>query len=105
MYDVKITVIKKTLNRDIIEKYTKKEYHTHIQPCERFKDEQEFEITEENQYQIPEGFCEWAWADIRHDILTLAYGGTIPHMENENANIVGCTDWFRPVYFKIERIE
>jgi uncharacterized repeat protein (TIGR04076 family) len=105
MYDVKITIIKRTVNRDIIKKYTKKEYHEHIQPCELFKDDQEFKITEENQYRSPEGFCEWAWADIRHDILTLAYGGKIHHMENENMNIVGCTDWFRPVYFKIERIE
>ncbi|MFX1538087.1 MAG: TIGR04076 family protein, partial [Promethearchaeota archaeon] len=55
--------------------------------------------------QPPKDFCQWAWADIRHDILTLAYGAKVPHMKNEDTNIVACTDWFRPVYFKIERIE
>ncbi len=104
MYDCKITVIKRTVNRDIISEYLKDEYQE-AKACERFKDGQEFTISKENRYKPPEDFCEWAWADIRHDLLTLAYGGHVPHMKNENENIVGCTDWFRPVYFKIERIE
>ncbi len=104
MYDVKITVIKRTVNRDIVEEYIKDKYQE-VKPCERFKDGQEFLIAKENRYQPPKDFCQWAWADIRHDILTLAYGAKILHMKNENANIVACTDWFRPVYFKIERIE
>jgi uncharacterized repeat protein (TIGR04076 family) len=104
MYDCKITVIKRTVNQDIISEYMKVKYQE-IEPCDRFEDGQEFIITKESRYKPPEGFCEWAWADIRHDLLTLAYGGAIPHMKNENENIGGCTDWFRPVYFKIERIE
>jgi uncharacterized repeat protein (TIGR04076 family) len=104
MYDCKITVIKRSVNRDIVNDYLKDEYQE-IKPCERFKDGQEFVIAKEDRYRPPEGFCEWAWADIRQDILALAYGGKPPHMKNENANIAGCTDWFRPVYFKIERVE
>lgn len=104
MYDCKITVIKRTINQDIINDYLKDEYQN-VKACERFKDEQEFLITKESRYKPPEGFCPWAWADIRNDFLTIIYGGNIPHMKNESANIVGCTDWFRPVYFKIERVE
>lgn len=104
MYDCKITVIKRTVNPDIIKEYLKDKYQV-VTSCERFKDGQEFILTKESRYKSPEGFCEWAWADIRHDLLTLAYGGNISHMKNEHANIVGCTDWFRPVYFKIERID
>ena len=103
MYDCKITVIKRTVNRDIINEYLKDEYQE-AKACERFKDGQEFMLTKKNRYKPPEGFCEWAWADIRYDLLTLAYGGNVPHMKNGHANIVGCTDWFRPVYFKIERL-
>jgi uncharacterized repeat protein (TIGR04076 family) len=104
MYDCKITVIKRTVNPDIISEYLKEEYQE-VKSCGRFQDGQEFIVTKENRYKPPEGFCQWAWADIRHDLLTLIYGGTIPHMENEHSNIVGCTDWYRPVYFKVERIE
>ena len=104
MYDCKITVIKRTVNEDIIKEYVKDKYHG-IKPCERLTDGQEFLITKESRFRIPEGFCEWAWADIRHDLLTLAYGGKIPYMIDENTTIGSCTDWSRPTYFKIERIE
>ncbi|MFW9778160.1 MAG: TIGR04076 family protein [Candidatus Heimdallarchaeota archaeon] len=104
MYDCKITVIKRTTNPEIVKTYLKEEMQT-TQACSRFEDSQEFLVPKESRYRPPEGFCEWAWADIRHDLLMLAYGGSIPHMKDENSNIVGCTDWFRPVYFKIERID
>lgn len=104
MHDCKITVIKRTINHDIIKDYLKEEYQDR-KVCERFKDGQEFLVTKESRYGPPEGFCQWAWADIRNDLLIIVYGGNIPHMKNESANIVGCTDWFRPVYFKLERVE
>jgi len=104
MYDCKITVIKRTINQDIIKDYLKEKYQN-VKACERFKDGQEFLIKKESRYKPPEGFCQWAWADIRNDLLTIAYGGNIPHMKNESSNIAGCTDWFRPVYFKLERVE
>lgn len=104
MYDCKITVIKRTINHDIINDYLKEEYQN-VKACNRFKDGEEFLITKESRYKPPEGFCQWAWADIRNDLLTITYGGYIPHMKNESTNIVGCTDWFRPVYFKLERVE
>ena len=51
MYDCKITVIKRTVNRDIINEYLKDKYQE-TKPCERFKDGQEFLITKENRYQL-----------------------------------------------------
>ena len=54
---------------------------------------------------VPEGFCPWAWADIRRDILTVAYGADIPGMRQPGTVITGCTDWLRPVLFKVERMD
>ena len=43
--------------------------------CERFSDGQE--IIVERHFEIPEGSCPWAWADIRRDIKTIAAGGNL----------------------------
>jgi uncharacterized repeat protein (TIGR04076 family) len=104
MVEVKITVIKRTVNDDIIKEYVKDEYQE-MKPCEQFSEGQEFIVNQKNVFKSPKGFCEWAWADIRHDILTLYYGGKTKWLKKDNMNIVGCTDWFRPVYFLLERIE
>lgn len=44
-------------------------------------------------------------ADIRRDILTVAYGGDVSGMKQRGTVTTGCTDWFRPVIFKVERME
>ncbi len=99
----KITVLKRTINRDLIEEYIIDLYHD-INLCERFKDGQEI-IIDPNLASVPEGFCDWAWADIRKDIMTIASGGNIIGMKQNGTVITGCTDWFRPVIFKVERLE
>jgi uncharacterized repeat protein (TIGR04076 family) len=98
----KITVIRRTINRQLIEEYLDDKYHD-MKPCELLKEGQEFVL--DRFYRAPEGFCDWAWADIRRDILTLAYGGDMPGMRKPGTLIVGCTDWFRPVIFKLERLD
>ena len=46
---------------------------------------------------MPEKFCAWAYADIRTYIpMVLGQGSPIA---------VCCTDGFRPVFFKVERID
>ena len=45
-----------------------------------------------------------AWADIRPAIFTAAGGGTMFGMKEPGTIIAGCSDWFRPVIFKVERI-
>jgi uncharacterized repeat protein (TIGR04076 family) len=72
-------------------------------PCARFEDGQEFII--EHPFTMPEDFCAWAWADIRKDIVAVATGSDRPWLKQRGVNLSGCTDWFRPVIFKIERME
>jgi uncharacterized repeat protein (TIGR04076 family) len=101
----RITVLQRTLNRDLIHEYLSEEYEE-IRPCEVFSDGQQFVLDGfEEMATVPEGFCAWAWADIRHDILRVASGGEMLGLKQPGTAIAGCTDWSRPVIFKIERIE
>ena len=100
----RITILKRTINQDLIDEYLEDEYKNR-EACERFHDGQEFVI---DTSTMPEEFsqcCPWAWADIRHDIMIVASGGNMPGMKQKGAIITGCRDWFRPVYFKVERME
>ena len=98
----KITIIKRTLQNDLIDEYIVDEYQG-MEKCECFKDNQSF-IVDPNLGKAPEGFCDWAWAEIRKDLMLVASGGDIVGMRNKGTVITGCTDWFRQVYFKIERL-
>jgi uncharacterized repeat protein (TIGR04076 family) len=101
----KITVLKRMIDRDLIDQYLENSYED-VGPCEIFEDGQEFLLESEGEFSVvPEGFCAWAWADIRKDILTIATGGNIPGYRRPGTVITGCTDWFRPVVFKVERVE
>ena len=97
----KITVLKRTIHRDLIDEYLDDEYRG-IDLCECFREGQEIEV--EDYSVVPEGFCASAWADIRKDMLTVVMGGDMPGIRQSGTIICGCTDWFRPVIFKVERI-
>ena len=87
----KITVLKRTLNTE----WNKEFRNTDGEKCSIFQEGQEFII--ESPWSAPNGFCHWAWADIR----------TFIHLVHEGrfeTFVSCCTDGFRPVYFKIERI-
>jgi len=99
----KITVLKRSLNKDLIDEFISEEY-TEMERCEIFKEGQEI-IIDPNIPKVPEGFCDWAWADIKSDIMLVASGGDIIGMKHKGTVITGCSDWFRPVIFKVERIE
>ena len=94
----KITVLKRTLNKDFAEEYLKDE----LKICDVVKDGQEFIVDNHN---CPPGFCNWAYADIQRDLVHILYGGYFPWMKEKGVAIACCTDGFRPVIFKIERIE
>jgi uncharacterized repeat protein (TIGR04076 family) len=98
----KVTVLKRTIDRDLIHEYLEDEYQD-IGPCECFTDGQEILI--EDYAVVPEGFCPSAWADIRKDILAVAMGANMPGIKQPGTIIAGCLDWFRPVIFKVERVE
>ena len=101
MKKVKITVVKR-LNRD--------EIHGDADPgcsaemdalCPVFTEGQEF-ITDGNQ---PEGFCRGAWADIFRHTRVLMWGGHYPWMNEDGKYLTCCTDGFRPVIFRLERLD
>ena len=98
----KITVLKKTINQDLINQYVEKP-QDHPGPCEYLTEGQEFTV--DQIWAPPEGFCLWAWADLRKDILTVVGGGKLPGMKESGVAITGCSDWFRPVIFKVERLD
>lgn len=103
MSNCKITVIKRTINQDLIDECLD-DSNKDTGLCDCFEEGEEFVI---DPSVVPEGFCArcaWAWADIRKDILTVAMGANMPGIRQPGTVITGCTDWFRPVIFKIERV-
>jgi len=88
----KITVLKRTLNDD----WNKEFRGGNVKLCSVVKDGQEFIV--ESARRKPEGFCDWAWADIRVYIQQVDAG-------KFDTTVACCTDGFRPVFFKIERVK
>lgn len=90
-YGVKITVLKRNFEKEFVDQLKTGPKSA----CTRLSDNQEFTVT--SLWSAPEKFCQWAWADIRTYIpMVLGEGNPIA---------VCCTDGFRPVFFKVERIE
>jgi uncharacterized repeat protein (TIGR04076 family) len=98
MAKARITVLKRMVNQDIVETYLG---DAEMGPCDLFEDGQEF-IQED--WRPPEGFCPWAWADIHKEIILVRRGGDQKEQLKGMA-IACCTDGFKPVVFKIERID
>jgi len=98
MPKVKITVLKRTLHQDVIGEYAPGD----MSPCHIFQDGQEFIIDRDTT--PPEGFCAWAYADIHRYIVLIRHDGN-PRLKHKGTAIACCTDGFRPVVFKIARIE
>ncbi len=90
-YAVKLTVLKRGFEKQYADAFR----NGQGAPCPKFKDGQELIVP--SQWAMPAGMCEWAWGDIRtyiHDVF--ASGQT---------TVGCCTDGFRPVFFKIERVD
>ena len=101
---VKITVLRRALFEDICHAYGSSPFLEAggCSPCSRFRDGQEFVLA--NGLEKPEGFCSYAWADIRHELMVVLNGGTRPYIGPEGTALVCCTDAMKPVLFKIERL-
>ncbi|MHB9070809.1 MAG: TIGR04076 family protein [Sedimentisphaerales bacterium] len=93
---VKITVLKRLLHKELLEKFAESVWP----PCERLSEGQEFVSESVN---MPDGFCSWAWADIQKYVMTLSRGGNFRGTK-PGVFITCCTDGYRPVIFKLERI-
>ncbi len=98
----RITVVKRTINQDLIAEYVS-DTRESFGRCQAFEDGQEFIL---DGFPLrPEGFCDWAWADIHRDVVTTMFGGNYPWIQQRGTAITCCTDGLRPVIFKVERIE
>ena len=102
MSKCKITVLKRTLNQELIKAYVS-DSRKNFEQCPVYEDEQEIII--EDFPLKPEGFCDWAWADIQRDVVTVMFGGSYPWIREPGTAITCCTDGLRPVIFKVEKIE
>lgn len=101
---VRITVLKRALFEDICTQYGSQHFLDQggCSPCTRFEDGQQFIL--DHGLDKPEGFCPYAFADIRHELMVVLNGGSRPYVGQEGTAIVCCTDAMKPVLFKIERI-
>ena len=93
---VRITVLRRLQHRDLLERCADSIW----EPCERLAEGETFLSQSRN---MPEGFCSWAWADIQKYVLTLARGGDFVGVK-PGVFVTCCTDGFRPVLFKLERV-
>lgn len=98
---VKITVLKRMFNADLVSEYL--ETDPGYGPCDQVREGQEFFV--ESPWSKPQGMCTWAWADIRNDITLIASGANPHWIKLPGTVIASCSDCFRPVIFKIERID
>ena len=97
MKDVKITVIRKTEYKDLIEKYE----NTVNNPC----CVNEGEIYISQNANLPEGFCQSAWHDLYPFVFALSSGSNSIYdnwMKNPHRVMISCKDGCRPVSFLLE---
>jgi len=103
MAKCKITVLKKVANQDILDEYAVEDLKQKSRDgCDQLQVGQEFMVGWD---EVPEGFCPWAWADIQRDVVSMLMGGNAHWMKQKGTMITCCTDGFRPVVFKVERVE
>lgn len=100
MGKVKITVMKRYVHEDLIEKYEN--------PLENPCDMRVGDVYISQDMQRPEGFCISAWQSISPFVMTLNYGGENIYdgwMKNKRSAMISCNDGFRPVSFYLEAID
>lgn len=100
MKKCRITVMKKALHSDLIEKYEN--------PIEHACDMEIGQVFITNGAEKPDGMCSSAWESLSQFVLTLSCGGEDIYdgwMKNKKSAMVSCNDGFRPVSFYIEALE
>ena len=107
-YKVKITVVKKTFHSDLVDELTtgpddwrEGTIGSKANCCHSFDIGHEF-ISDGTH--MPDGFPDPPWVDIQKYFFILGRGGNMLGVEN-GTYVTNCTDGFRPVTFKLERIE
>jgi uncharacterized repeat protein (TIGR04076 family) len=100
MKKVKITVVRQTEYKDLIEKYEN--------PIEHACDMKVGQVFIADGWQKPWGMCESAWQSMSPFVMTLAHGGGDFYdgwMKNKKSAMISCNDGFRPVSFYIEALD
>ena len=100
MKSVKITVLKQTQYKDLMEKYENPIEHT----CDLKIGDSFVSVNA----QKPENLCDSAWESMEKFVKELAEGGGNffdGWMKNKHSAMISCNDGFRPVTFYIETIE
>jgi uncharacterized repeat protein (TIGR04076 family) len=94
-HQVRITILKKYFHKEFIENYAANPGSW--TECKAFEVGQEFVTIKDAPWEIPAGFCSWAWADIQKIVYGMARGG-------QDMFVTCCTDGYRPVIFKLEKL-
>ena len=100
MKSVKVTVLKQTQYKDLIEKYENPIEHA----CNLKIGDTFISINA----QKPKNLCDSAWESMEKFVKELAEGGGNffdGWMKNKHSAMISCNDGFRPVSFYIETIE
>ena len=100
MKKLRITVMKITEYRDLMERYEN--------PIEHACDMRTGQVFIANGWEKPEGFCPSAWESLSPFAMTLAHGGGDFYdgwMKNPRSAMISCNDGFRPVSFLIEALD
>ena len=94
-HQVRITVLKKHFHEEFVLKYAADPERWN--ECTHFEVGQQFVTPLDAPWEMPPGFCGWAWADIQKLVYGMARGG-------QDAFVTCCTDGYRPVIFCLEKI-
>lgn len=100
MHQVKITVLRKTLQEDLAREYGVQG----LGPCPMLREGQVFYA----DYAKPDGLCDEAWKAIYQYVFALAHGaqdGLFYYgdwIRTPGVAICSCNDGLRPVIFKLE---
>ena len=100
MKKCKITVMRKALYPDLMEKYEN--------PIEHACDVEEGQVFLSENGQKPAGLCDSAWESMAYFVKELSEGGGNFYdgwMKKPHSAMISCNDGFRPVSFLIEVVE
>ena len=100
MKSVKITVLKQTQYKDLIQKYEN--------PIEHACTLRVGDTFVSVNAQKPENLCDSTWESMEKFVKELAAGGGNffdGWMKNKHSAMISCNDGFRPVTFYIETVE
>ena len=98
--NVRITAIRKTEYRDLMEKFEN--------PIEHTCDIREGDVFISHNGSRPDGGCESAWESVEKFVRVLAEGGGNFYdgwMKDPHSAMISCNDGFRPVSFLLETVE